>query len=122
VPDFLPGAAAPAKPAEIRDLVGYRELSAPSVAADRGKLIVELPAGASLYIQGHLSRSTREQRHFTSPQLEAGRSYPYDLRVELVRDGKPVVETRTVVVKPGEVVRANFKEAADVSTVQTSGK
>ena len=51
-----------------------------------------------------------------------GKSYPYELRVEIVRDGKPVTDVRKVIVKSGEVIRASFKDLAELSTVQSSTK
>ena len=40
--------------------------------------------------------------------LEPGQLYYYELRIEVQRDGKPVTETKRVILKAGEVARASF--------------
>jgi uncharacterized protein (TIGR03000 family) len=78
------------------------------VAPNRARLIVELPSDAKLYVDDRAMRTGVNPRTFHTPELEPGQLYFYDLRVEVVRDGKPVTESKRVVVKAGEVIRANF--------------
>jgi uncharacterized protein (TIGR03000 family) len=77
----------------------------------RAKLIVELPTDAKLFIDDQLMKSTATTRSFNTPALEVGTSYYYDLRVEVVRDGKTYEGTKRVVIRAGEQVRAAFTES-----------
>jgi uncharacterized protein (TIGR03000 family) len=66
-------------------------------------LVVRLPADARLTIDGHPTRSTSGTRWFVSPPLEPGKTFHYELRAEVVRDGKRLTETRRVAVRAGQV-------------------
>jgi uncharacterized protein (TIGR03000 family) len=85
------------------------KLPKPSTAIPGGaKVIVELPADAKLYVMDRATQTTDSVRRFATPALEPGKTYFYDLRAEVIRDGKPVTETQRVLVRAGEVVRARF--------------
>jgi uncharacterized protein (TIGR03000 family) len=49
--------------------------------AEPATLVVYLPAGARLEVDGQLTRKTGEVRRFSTPPLEPGKRYRYDLRV-----------------------------------------
>lgn len=90
-----------------------------SASAARGaKLIVELPADAQLYVDDQLMKAASAQRTFHTPALEAGQTYYYILRAEVIRDGKPQRETKRVLVRAGEVSRASFPGLESISTVK----
>ena len=78
----------------------------------RARVIVELPAEAKLFIDGHLMKATSAERVFATPQLQRNKTYFYDLKAEVVRDGQTVAQTQRVYLRAGEVVRANFTELA----------
>jgi uncharacterized protein (TIGR03000 family) len=44
--------------------------------------------------------------------LETAGNYSYVVRAEIVRDGKTIVETKTVTVRAGEETRATFGASA----------
>lgn len=71
-------------------------------------MLVSLPADAKLAIDGHVTTSTSTERSFVSPALEAGKDYQYTITAELVRDGKNVTESKTIVVRAGETTSVNF--------------
>jgi uncharacterized protein (TIGR03000 family) len=51
--------------------------------------------------------------------LTPGQAYFYDVRVEVVRDGKKLSDTRRVIVRAGEEARANFPNMeANTATVK----
>ena len=52
---------------------------------------------------------------YRAPNLGLGR---YEVRAELVRDGRTVTETKRVIVKAGEEVRATFNDMSAVSTAR----
>jgi uncharacterized protein (TIGR03000 family) len=90
-----------------------------SMAPNRARLIVELPAGARLYVDDRAMKVTSTRRTFHTPELELGQAYYYELRAEVVRDGKPVTETRRVIVRAGDVVRTRFSDPdTPVTTAQ----
>ena len=65
---------------------------------------------------GHQNRPQSPRRAFHTPELEKGQDYYYVLRAEVVRDGKPVSETRRVIVRAGETVQETFREPAVTTT------
>ena len=76
------------------------------------------PAEAKLYIDDQLMKTSSERRTFQTPTLEKGQAYYYEVRAELVRDGRTVTETKRVIVKAGEEVRATFNDMSAVSTAR----
>ncbi len=58
-------------------------------------------------------------RTFSTPSLEPGQAYYYIVRAEVVVDGKPVTETRRVIVRAGQTIRADFKDL-ESETVRTA--
>jgi uncharacterized protein (TIGR03000 family) len=66
------------------------------------RLLVRLPAGARLTIDGEPTRSAGETRRFVSPPLAPGQTFRYTLRAELLRDGKRQGESKEVAVRAGE--------------------
>ncbi|HEY1860747.1 MAG TPA: TIGR03000 domain-containing protein [Gemmataceae bacterium] len=90
-----------------------KETARPSKA----KLVVELPADSKLYIDDQLMKSSTSVRSFSTPELELGQAYYYILRVEVARDGKTYQETKSVVIRAGEQIRASFTDLEPVATV-----
>lgn len=80
-----------------------------SVSLDRGKLVVQLPADAKLYIDDHLMKTGSERRTFSTPVLERGQLYYYEVRAEISSSGKPYSETKRVIVKAGEKAEVSFR-------------
>jgi uncharacterized protein (TIGR03000 family) len=66
------------------------------------QLVVNLPVGATLTIDGYVSKSTAAERLFTTPALEVGKTFTYSLKATVERDGKPETVTRQVAVRGGE--------------------
>jgi uncharacterized protein (TIGR03000 family) len=66
------------------------------------RLMVRLPADATLSIEGSPTTSTRGVRSFISPPLQPGRDYLYTLKAEVMRDGKRVERTKDVSVHAGQ--------------------
>jgi uncharacterized protein (TIGR03000 family) len=87
-------------------------------AANRARLIVELPADAKLFVDDQAMKTPSGRRSFTTPTLEKGETYYYVLKVEVMRDGKPVTETKKVLVKAGDEIKADFKDMETVATAK----
>jgi uncharacterized protein (TIGR03000 family) len=92
----------------------------PGVGAlsNQAQLVVSLPADAKLTIDGQATSATSATRTFVTPELQPGMTYIYNLKAEVVADGKPVAVTKTVTVRAGEVTRVNL----DVPVATTASK
>jgi uncharacterized protein (TIGR03000 family) len=80
----------------------------PSVSTSAARLVVELPADATLTIDGKEMKTTSGRRVFRTPELEKGQVYYYTLKATVLREGKPVEQTKHVIVRAGEVAEARF--------------
>lgn len=65
-------------------------------------MTINLPADAKLLFNGTVAGGTGSVRTFTTPALEPGMAYAYELTAEVIRDGKPQRMTERVVVRAGE--------------------
>jgi uncharacterized protein (TIGR03000 family) len=89
------------------------------VSPTRAKLVVELPEDAKLFIDDMPMKTKSGVRAFNTPALEPGQAYYYIVRIEYVLDGKPMSETRRVIVRAGLTARADFKDV-ETDTVRTA--
>jgi uncharacterized protein (TIGR03000 family) len=78
--------------------------------ADRetGQVVVELPAGATLLVNGELAKLTTERPTLTTPLLAEGKSYRYTLRAEVSRSGTIYAQEQQVSVVAGETKTVSF--------------
>jgi uncharacterized protein (TIGR03000 family) len=80
------------------------------------QLIIEKPADATIYVDNQPVKSEGTMQSFATPILDPSQAYYYMVRVEMTRDGKPVSESRKVVVRSGQTIQAIFNEQAIVTT------
>jgi len=71
-------------------------------------LVVDLPADATLTIDGAPTVSTSSQRVFTSPEIQGGKEFHYTLKAQVMKDGKPVVMEKRVAVRAGETTQVSL--------------
>jgi uncharacterized protein (TIGR03000 family) len=107
-PSYMPGATMPPASGETLPKPKADGKDGTSLAPNRARLIVELPADAKLYIDDQAMKTTSGRRTFHTPDLKDGQTYYYMLRAEVVRDGKPLSEERRVILRAGDVVRTDF--------------
>lgn len=74
------------------------------------KLQIELPANASLFIDDMPVKAAEGVQTFDIPALEPDKDHFYIVRVEMMRDGQPISETRRIIVRAGRIARADFKD------------
>ncbi|MCI0377020.1 MAG: TIGR03000 domain-containing protein [Gemmataceae bacterium] len=88
----------------------------------QARVIVEMPADAKLYIDDQPTAATSTQRVFHTPDLVADRTYFYDLKAEVVRNGQTIVRTQRVMLRAGHDTVASFAgmDNSGVRTAQTS--
>lgn len=123
-----PGAMPPAAPAKppmpAPKPADKKPEGEASAAVQRARIVVDLPADAKLYVDDHLMKSTSAHRNFHTPELEPGLRYFYDVRIEVLRDGKAVTESKRVVLKAGQEVAVSFTNLAEsaVTTASATSK
>jgi uncharacterized protein (TIGR03000 family) len=79
------------------------------VSNDRqARLLIDLPADAKLYVDGQLTTSTNANRVFTTPALQSGLTYYYDLKAEVTRDGLTHAESKRIIVRSGDSIHTSF--------------
>jgi len=75
-------------------------------------LVVNLPADAKLKVGEQQTTQTSERRVFVSPKLSPGQVYTYNLKAEVVRQGKPISWQETVSVQAGKQTQISMKVPA----------
>ena len=83
--------------------------SVESTFGENGVITIEVPYDAKVTVNGTLTKSTGSQRKFFSTGLVPGSTYEYEVKAEVVREGKIVVETQTVLLTSGEHNRVAFR-------------
>lgn len=107
-----PGTAPNAAPSAAPNAVVKTETT-----GNRALVSIEVPADAKVYIDGNLMKSTGEKRVFQTPELASGKAYFYDVKAEVIRDGKAVVQDQRVVIRAGSDANASF---ANLGVVDSS--
>lgn len=72
------------------------------------QLTIELPAGAKLLVDGQPTRGTGPTRQFHTPVLPLGEAFFYEMRAEVMVNGKLEVEEKRVVVRAGDSFTESF--------------
>jgi len=88
-------------------------IPAPAVPAEKktsngAQLRLSLPPGATLYVDGQLIPGDGTDRLFSTPDLQPGRTFYYDMKAVVEIDGKAVAEEKRVVVRAGDNLRESF--------------
>lgn len=79
-----------------------------------------VPADTKLFVDGKPVAGTGTERTFYTPPLAAGQKFFYDVKAELVVDGKTVTDEKRVIVEAGANVTETFpKLVAAVATPTT---
>ena len=74
----------------------------------RARVVVSLPANGKLFVDDAPIANATGVKTFRTPVLSKGQQYFYEMRAEVVVDGKVVSQTRRVTVTAGELIRADF--------------
>ncbi|HEY2146348.1 MAG TPA: TIGR03000 domain-containing protein [Pirellulales bacterium] len=86
---------------------------------DAGYLLVSVPDDAKVFVNGRATTSTGNERQYVSRGLENGQRYSYEVRAEVIRDGKTVTETQTAQLTAGSQANLMFKLSAPASTASS---
>ena len=86
-------------------------------------LTVKLPESAKVFVNGNLTTTTGDLRHFVSRDLKENEAYRFEVKAVLTNeDGSEVFQNKTVVVSSGfgEMLTFDMKKADDpVETILT---
>jgi uncharacterized protein (TIGR03000 family) len=90
---------------------GANEYAYGATANDAVELILKVPSTAELWFNGtKTAPQAKAVRHFVTPALEPGQDYSYDIRVRWTDSGRPVEQTRKVLVRAGDRVTLNLMD------------
>ncbi len=76
-------------------------------------LEVRVPADAEVMIDGAKTVTKGPVRQFISPPIEPGRNYTYKIEAKWMENGQERTQTRTVEVKPGQLVRLDLTRSSE---------
>lgn len=102
------GQAAPMAPAPAGEQLKKMPAQKTTSLNAPATIVVELPADATLRVDGAATGSTSGVRVLVSPELPAGKEFHYTLTAQVVREGKPVQVEQTVAVRAGEESRVTL--------------
>ena len=85
---------------------GYALLEAPDQTAT---VVVELPADATLTIDGEATPLTSARRVFQTPSFSADKAYTYEIQATVMVRGKAETVKQTVTVRGGEEKRVSLE-------------
>lgn len=89
----------------------------PGITAAPAYIAVNVPADATITIDGAPTKSTTTTRVFSTPELTAGTVYYYTVVAQVVRDGQTLVATEKVAVEAGATVQISLNpNAAEVAS------
>lgn len=112
VQQFQPHPAAPPAPAP-EPLKKPAPLGSARQPDLKALVVIDVPEDAKLYIDGAAMKPGSGRRTFSTPELTPNKAYFYDIKIEVVQDGKPVTRTQRLVIRPGQEYVANFPDLAN---------
>jgi uncharacterized protein (TIGR03000 family) len=80
----------------------------PAATPTSASLRISLPADAQLFVGEINTHSAGADRTFRSPPLTEGKTYAYEFRAELERDGRVITQTKQVVIQAGQSATVSF--------------
>jgi len=89
------------------------------VPADAALLSVEVPAGATIYVNGAKTSATGTVRQYLSRGLAVGKRYEFSVRMTVDRDGQTSEMTKVVSLAAGGRSSLSFNEASAPKTSLT---
>lgn len=114
-PTPLPDASVPAAPKPKEGDAKPADKEKKEGAAAEGKKVgallkFVLPADAQLYVDGQLTNQQGSERTFTTPPLEPGQLYYYDVVAEFKVAGQTLTERKRVIVQAGADITETFSQ------------
>jgi uncharacterized protein (TIGR03000 family) len=79
-----------------------------SIRRADGMLAVNVPDDAKIFVNGMATSSTGLARQYFSRDLQTGFNYTYEVKAEVVRDGKTVEQVKTINLRAGQTAELAF--------------
>jgi uncharacterized protein (TIGR03000 family) len=79
-----------------------------SLPANRGQVVVQVPANAKLFADGQATTLGGTERVFQTPDLVVGRDFQYTLKIEIPEGGETKSVTKQVLVRAGHRTVVDF--------------
>jgi len=93
-----------------RDMNTYRSFYSPSQSGTAATIKLEVPdPNARVYFDDAATRQTGMERVFTSPPLEANKTYTYTIRATWMENGREVNRSKDVQVQAGRTAMVDFR-------------
>lgn len=81
---------------------GVSPMAVPSETSGTGSVIIRLPEGAELSVNGQTDKQTGSERRLHSPVLNPGQTHTFHLKLSWYDDGVDRVMARDITVGPGD--------------------
>jgi uncharacterized protein (TIGR03000 family) len=88
-------------------------------SGQRAEVIVEIPEGTTLYVNGSKIGGKSGKRSFTTPILPSGNKHFYDFKWEVTTNNGIQVMEKTIEVKAGEVQTVRLEENKNTNVAKT---
>jgi uncharacterized protein (TIGR03000 family) len=85
------------------------------------RVTVNLPSDARLWVDAVECPLPSSVRSFNTPALNPGQRYAYNIKAEIVRDGRTITETQRVVLTPGQESRVDFSSNGGAIATASQG-
>jgi uncharacterized protein (TIGR03000 family) len=69
---------------------------------------VKVPSAAKVFVNGHVTDSSGEERHYFASGLQVGYDYDFRILVEIMRDDKLFLAAKTIRVQAGQTHQLVF--------------
>lgn len=89
-----------------------------SNADQNARVTVRLPSDARLWVDSVYCPLTSSERSFNTPNLQKGKQYFYNLRMETTQAGQTVSQTRRVALEAGQQVTVDFRTPDTTTSVR----
>lgn len=87
--------------------------------SDAPGIVVYVPETATVFVNDHQMKTKGTARRFSGERLQAGRTYEYEVRAEMVRNGVKLVRTEHLLLQAGEQEEIAFDFTDTVAPIQT---
>jgi len=80
----------------------------PPQTDNSAQIRVLVPAGAQVWVGGELTSQTGSERVFSSPVIQPGRTYTYEVKARWMQEGEPVEQVKQVRVQANQTTTVDF--------------
>jgi uncharacterized protein (TIGR03000 family) len=92
------------------------DFATPTAEKATSSVTVTLPEKAKLFVDGVAAATTAGKHTFSTPELPKGKSFVYEFRAELEKDGKTETVNQKVTFNAGEPIVVDFTETTATRT------